>query len=390
MVNASSRPVPAKASAAPAPVPLVRPMIGRAEIAAVNRVLRSGQIAQGACVAQFEAEFAALCGAREAVAVNSGTAALFIALLAHGVGPGDEVITSPFTFAATANAVLMTGARPVFVDIRESDFNINPDLMAARITPRTKAIIPVHLYGHPADMTRIDEIAQQHALAVIEDACQAHGAVWNGRRVGGFGTGCFSFYPTKNMTTAEGGMVTTDDPRKAQHLRLLRSHGAERAYQHTELGYNFRMTDVSAAIGLAQLHRLDAFTRKRRANARYYQTHLNGVITPSEAAGALHVFHQYTIRVPQGRDALQAKLAEEGIGSAVYYPKPLHQQPYYRELGFDDELPVAEAMSNEVLSLPIWPGLRRGDRARVAETVSRLAGDLAGQAMRAPPIAARL
>ncbi len=357
-------------------------MIGRAEIAAVNRVLRSGQIAQGACVAQFEAEFAALCGAREAVAVNSGTAALFIALLAHGVGPGDEVITSPFTFAATANAVLMTGARPVFVDIRECDFNIDPELIPARITTRTRAIIPVHLYGHPADMTRIGEIAQRHALAVIEDACQAHGAEWRGRRVGGFGTGCFSFYPTKNMTTGEGGMVTTDDPGFAQHLRLLRSHGAERAYQHTELGYNFRMTDISAAIGLAQLHRLDAFTRRRRANARYYGAHLSGVITPSEAAGALHVFHQYTVRAPEGRDALQAKLAAEGVGSAVYYPKALHQQPYYRELGFDDSLPVAEAMSREVLSLPIWPGLARADRARVAETVSRLAG-------RAQPIAAR-
>jgi dTDP-4-amino-4,6-dideoxygalactose transaminase len=349
-------------------------MIGRAEIAAVNRVLHSGQIAQGACVAQFETEFANLCGAREAVAVNSGTAALFIALLAHGVGAGDEVITSPFTFAATANAVLMTGARPVFVDIRESDFNIDPDLIAARITPRTKAVIPVHLYGHPADMTRISEIARRHALAVIEDACQAHGAEWNDRRVGGFGTGCFSFYPTKNMTTGEGGMVTTDDPQVAHRLRLLRSHGAERAYQHTELGYNFRMTDISAAIGLAQLHRLDAFTRKRRANARYYGSHLSGVITPSEAAGALHVFHQYTVRVPQGRDALQAKLVEEGIGSAVYYPKPLHQQPYYRELGFDDKLPVAEAMSNEVLSLPIWPGLSTAARKRVAESVRRLAG----------------
>lgn len=362
---------PAKASAAPAPVPLVRPMIGRAEIAAVIRVLRSGQIAQGACVAQFEAEFAALCGTRDAVAVNSGTAALFIALLAHGVGAGDEVITSPFTFAATANAVLMTGARPVFVDIRETDFNIDPDLIAARITHRTKAIIPVHLYGHPADMSRISEIASRHALAVIEDACQAHGAEWDGRRVGGFGTGCFSFYPTKNMTTGEGGMVTTDDPRVAQHLRLLRSHGAERAYQHTELGYNFRMTDISAAIGLAQMGRLENFTRKRRANARYYGAHLKGVIAPSEGAGALHVYHQYTVRVPEGRDILQAKLAEAGISSAVYYPLPLHQQPYYRELGYADSLPTAEAMAREVLSLPVWPGLTATGRARIVDTIMR-------------------
>ncbi len=364
-------------------------MIGRAEITAVNRVLRSGQIAQGACVEQLEREFASLCGVREAVAVNSGTAALFIALVAHGIGPGDEVITTPFTFAATANAVLMTGARPVFVDIRESDFNIDPNLIPARITPHTRAIIPVHLYGHPADMTRISDIAQRHGLAVIEDACQAHGAEWHGRRVGSFGTGCFSFYPTKNMTTGEGGMVTTNDAQVAGRLRRLRSHGAARAYNHTELGYNFRMTDISAAIGLAQLQRLDSFTRKRRANARYYGAKLSGVITPSESAGAVHVYHQYTVRVPDGRDIFQAKLSEEGIGSAVYYPLPLHQQPYYRELGYADSLPVAEAMSREVLSLPVWPGLLRADRERVAEAVSRHAGGLTGRAGRRLPIAAR-
>jgi dTDP-4-amino-4,6-dideoxygalactose transaminase len=347
-------------------------MIGRAEIAAVTRVLRSGQIAQGACVEQLEREFASLCGVREAVAVNSGTAALFIALVAHGIGPGDDVITSSFTFAATANAVLMTGARPVFVDIRESDFNIDPDLIAARITSRTKAIIPVHLYGHPADMTRISEIGESHGLAIIEDACQAHGAEWQGRRVGSFGTGCFSFYPTKNMTTGEGGMVTTNDPQIAHRLRLLRSHGAARPYHHTELGYNFRMTDISAAIGLVQLGRLEFFTRRRRANARYYNAHLRGVIAPSEAVGGLHVYHQYTVRVPEGRDILQGRLSEEGIGNAVYYPIPLHQQPYYRELGNADSLPVAEAMAREVLSLPVWPGLTTAGRERVAQAVTRL------------------
>lgn len=388
MVNVS-RPALSKAPASPAPVPLVRPMIGRAEIAAVNRVLRSGQIAQGKCVEQLESGFASLCRTREAVAVNSGTAALFVALVAHGIGSGDEVITTPFTFAATANAILMTAARPVFVDIRESDFNIDPDLIPARITPRTKAIIPVHLYGHPADMTQISEIADRHSLAVIEDACQAHGAEWRGRKVGSFGTGCFSFYPTKNMTTGEGGMVTTNDPQIAHRLRLLRSHGAARPYYHTELGYNFRMTDISAAIGLAQLGRLQAFTRKRRANARYYGTHLKGVIAPSEAAGALHVYHQYTVRVPEGRDILQARLSEEGIGSAVYYPIPLHQQPYYRELGYADTLPVAEAMCREVLSLPVWPGLRRTDRERVAAAVSRHAPALSSQASQKLPIAAR-
>lgn len=372
-----------RAAGSRAPVPLVRPMIGRAEMAAVNRALRSGQIAQGPCVEELERKFASFCAVREAVVVNSGTAALFIALVAHGIGPGDEVITTPFTFAATANAIIMTGARPVFADIRESDFNIDPELIPARITPRTRAIIPVHLYGHPADMTRISDIAERHGLAVIEDACQAHGAEWHGRRVGSFGTGCFSFYPTKNMTTGEGGMVTTDGPGIADRLRLLRSHGAARPYHHTELGYNFRMTDISAAIGLAQLQRLESFTRKRRANARYYDRHLKGVITPREAGGGLHVYHQYTVRVPEGRDVLQAKLAEEGIGSAVYYPLPLHQQPYYQELGYGDSLPVAEAMSRQVLSLPIWPGLRRADRERVAQAVSRHAEPLAGRAGRA-------
>ncbi|HSP55776.1 MAG TPA: DegT/DnrJ/EryC1/StrS family aminotransferase [Dehalococcoidia bacterium] len=371
MVNAPPPSIPRTSS--PSPVPLVRPIIGRAEITAVNRVLRSGQIAQGACVAQFEAEFAAMCGVHEAIAVNSGTAALFIALLAHGIGPGDEVITSPFTFAATANAVLMTGATPVFADIRETDFNIDPDQIPARITPRTKAIIPVHLYGHPADMTRISEIAQERGVTVIEDACQAHGAEWQGRRVGSFGTGCFSFYPTKNITTGEGGMVTTNDPQIAQRLHRLRSHGADRAYYHTELGYNFRMTDISAAIGLAQLGRLDTFTRKRRANARYYGAHLTGVIIPVELDGARHVYHQYTVRVPEGRDLLQAKLAEQGIGSAVYYPVPLHHQPFYRELGYADSLPVAEAMARQVLSLPIWPGLTVSQRERVARAVAALA-----------------
>jgi perosamine synthetase len=354
-------------------IPLVKPLIGPGEIRAVVEVLRSGQLAQGRCVEQFEGEFAAMCGVRCAVAVNSGTAALHLALLAHGLGPGDEVITSPFTFAATANAVLMTGARPVFVDIRRNDFNIDPDAILSRMTPRTRALLPVHLYGHPSDMAAIGEIADRHGLAIIEDACQAHGAKWAGRMVGSFGTGCFSFYPTKNMTTGEGGMITTNDPAIAERLQLLRSHGAPRPYHHVDLGYNFRMTDLSAALGLAQLKRLDNFTRRRRSNARYYDRHLRGVIVPTQAPDAFHVYHQYTVRVPDGRDELQARLTGEGIGSAVYYPVPLHLQPFYRELGYADELPKAEAASREVLSLPVWPGLKRAERERVAEAVSRFA-----------------
>ena len=310
-------------------VRLVRPLLGRAELRAVADVLRSGHLAQGPRVAVFEAEFAAMCGVRQAVAVNSGTAALMLALLAHGVGAGDEVITSPFTFVATANAVLMTGARPVFVDVREDDFNIDPELIPQRITPRTKVLLPVHLYGQPCDMDRITEIGARHGLAVIEDACQAHGAEWRGRRVGSFGTGCFSFYPTKNMTTGEGGMITTDDPQVAARARRLRNHGSVAPYHHIELGHNFRMTEVTAAIGLVQLQRLSAFTAKRRLHAAYYTKRLRGVIPPCEAEQALHVYYQYTVRVSEGRDALQDRLAEEGIETAVYYRTPLHRQTGY-------------------------------------------------------------
>ncbi|MEO7665849.1 MAG: DegT/DnrJ/EryC1/StrS family aminotransferase, partial [Dehalococcoidia bacterium] len=281
-----------------------------------------------------------------------------------------EVITSPFTFVATANAVLMTGARPVFVDVRADDFNIDPNLISERITARTRAIIPVHLYGHPADMNAITEIAQGHNLAVIEDACQAHAAEFEGEKVGGFGTGCFSFYPTKNMTTSEGGMITTNDEDVAAQCRLLRAHGAAVTYHHTDLGYNYRLTDIAAAIGRVQLKRLSDFTRKRRANARYYNARLRGVITPRELPEALHVYHQYTVRAPQRRDELQAHLSSRGIGSAIYYPLPLHHQPLYREkLGYRDSLPVAESLSREVLSLPIWPGLKASQREAVVEAV---------------------
>jgi perosamine synthetase len=261
-------------------VPLVRPMIGPRERAAVMRVLRSDQIAQGPEVESLEAEFAAMCGVRHAVAVNSGTAALFVALAAHGIGRGAEVIVPPFSFVATGSAVLMTGARPVFCDVRESDFNIDPAQIEDHITPRTRAVMPVHLFGQPADMTVITEIAERRGLAIIEDACQAHGAEWRGRKVGSFGTAAFSFYPTKNMTTSEGGMITTDDPSIAEKARLLRAHGADRTYHHISLGYNYRMTDIAAALGRVQLERLDSFTKKRRANARFYNDHLRGVITP--------------------------------------------------------------------------------------------------------------
>lgn len=361
----------------PLPVPLVRPMIGPKERAAVNRVLLSEQLAQGKEVEAFEAEFAAMCGTRHAVAVNSGTAALFVALAAHGIGSGDEVIVPPFSFVATANAVLMTGARPVFADVREDDFNIDPELIAEHITPRTRAIIPVHLYGQPADMALIMQIAQRHNLAVIEDACQAHAAEWQGQRAGSFGTGTFSFYPTKNMTTSEGGMLTTNDAEIADKARLLRAHGASRTYHHVALGYNYRMTDIAAAMGRVQLARLPLFTRKRRASARFYDRHLRGVTTPREMPGAIHVYHQYTIRVAEGRDELRAALTAKGIGSAIYYPLAIHQQPLYRGLGYEDSCPMAERLCNEVLSLPVWPGLKAEQRRRVVDAVLDWAAETA-------------
>jgi dTDP-4-amino-4,6-dideoxygalactose transaminase len=340
---------------------------------AVIAVLESGMLAQGPKVEEFEKAFAALCGVRHAVATSSGTTALHLALLAHGIGPGDEVITSPFTFISSANSILFVGATPVFVDIDESSFNMDPSLIEARITPRTKALVPVHLFGNPCDMEAIMAIAARHGLMVIEDAAQAHGASINGKKVGSFGTGCFSFYPTKNMTTAEGGMVTSDDDQVAEKVRLLRSHGMKRRYYHDFLGYNFRMTDVHAALGLAQLAKLEVFNEKRIANARYLTERLGEVIiAPQVKDGYRHVFHQYTIRVKGDRDQMVEQLRERGIGAGVYYPLPVHQQPVYRELGYNERLPVAEAMSREVLSLPVHPALSQADLERIVEVVSQL------------------
>ncbi|MGD0765483.1 MAG: DegT/DnrJ/EryC1/StrS family aminotransferase [Dehalococcoidia bacterium] len=359
-------------------IPISRPLIGDEEKAAVLAVLESGRLAQGPRVRSLEEAFAAMCGTREAVAVSSGTSALMIALLASGVGPGDEVITSPFTFAATANAVLFTGAGPVFVDVSDVDFNIDPTLVEAAITPRTKALLPVHIFGHPCDMAAITAIAESHGLAVIEDACQAHGAAVGDRKAGSFGTGCFSFYATKNMTTGEGGMITTDDPDLAERARRARDHGQTARYRTESLGYNFRMTEIAAAMGLVQLAKLHEFNESRRANARYLSERLRHVITPTERPGCYHVYHQYTVRVPSTgsdglaeRDRLAAHLERAGIQTAVHYPTPVHRQPLYLSLGYHDELPVAERLSREVLSLPVHPALTADDLARIVSAVNQ-------------------
>jgi perosamine synthetase len=365
-----------------------RPVVGEDEIEAAVRVLRSGMVVQGPEVAAFEEEFSGLVDGRHCVAVNSGTSALHLSLLAAGIKPGDEVIVPSFSFAATANAVRLAGGEPVFVDIEPAHFTMDPAAVTAAVGPRTAAIMPVHLYGHAADMTAIGAIAEKHGLAVIEDAAQAHAATWQGTPVGAFGTaGCFSFYPTKNMHSLEGGMVTTADATLARNLRLLRNQGMEQRYANEVVGANMRLTDVAAAIGRVQLGKLEGWTEQRRANAAALSAGLKGVVAPPEAEGARHVYHQYTIRVPEGvgggRDALQGALKDRGIGSAVYYPTPIHLlKPYlpgYTDLAGqqppnrDWDLPETMKAAGEALSLPVYPGLTEEDLGRVIDAVNAVA-----------------
>lgn len=356
-------------------IPIAKPMIGDEEKQAVLEVLDSGILAQGPRVKAFEEAFAALCGVKHAIATSSGTTALHVALLAHEIGPGDEVITTPFTFIASANSILYTGATPVFVDIDPVTFNLDPAQIEAAITPRTKALMPVHLFGLVCDMDPILALAEAHSLAIIEDACQAHGAEYRGRKAGSFGTGCFSLYPTKNMTSAEGGMITTDDDEFAARCRILRQHGMQRRYYHDAVGYNFRMTDVHAAIGLAQLGKLGTHNEARIRNAAYLSQRLNGVVTPTVPEGSRHVFHQYTIRIANGqRDRVLEGLGERGVGTGVYYPVPVHQQRIYEESCRGLSLPEAEKAAQEVLSLPVHPGLSQQDLETIVAAVNELTG----------------
>lgn len=356
---------------------MARPQIGDEEKAAVMRVLDSGQLVQGSVVAEFEAAFAQYCGAAYGAATTNGTTALHVALLANGVGPGDEVITVPFTFIASANSILFAGARPVFVDIDPESYNINVDQIEAAITPYTKAIMPVHLYGNPADMPRIMEIAERHNLTVIEDAAQAHGAEIAGKRAGSWGTGCFSFYATKNITTGEGGMITTNDACVDEQAKLVRGHGMRVRYYHEMLGYNFRMTNLLAAIGLAQMSRLEEFNERRITNAAYLSDHLpqDKVQVPLVRPGTRHVFHQYTVRIlpPLDRDSVRKQLEAAGVGTDVYYPVPVHKQQVYAELGYGDQsFPESERASREVLSLPVHPGVSQEDLQTIVAAVQRL------------------
>ncbi|MGN6250575.1 MAG: DegT/DnrJ/EryC1/StrS family aminotransferase [Marmoricola sp.] len=353
-------------------IPPARPLIGEEERAAVDRVLRSGMLAQGPEVAAFEHDFAAHFGLERAcVAVNSGTSGLHLGLLAAGVGPGQEVIVPSFTFAATANAVALTGATPIFVDIDPETFCISAEAVEAAITARTSGVMPVHLYGQPADMDGIADVAERHGLQVFEDAAQAHGASWRGRPVGSFGSfAMFSLYPTKNMTSGEGGMVSAGDADIERRLRLLRNQGMERQYENEVVGFNARMTDIHAAIGRVQLTRVDAWTKTRQDNAAFYDAHLQGVVLPHTADGATHVYHQYTVRIAEDRDRFADALRDEyGVGSGRFYPTPVHRLAPF---GGGSDLPETDRAADEVLSLPVHPALTPGDLERVVEAVNTL------------------
>ena len=348
--------------------------------AAIQRVLESCQFTLGPEVAAFETEFANYCQAEHGVAVNSGTSALHLALLAAGVGPGDEVITVPFTFVATVSAIHYTGARPVFVDIDPRSFTMDVTQLEAAITDRTKAIIPVHLYGQPADMDPILSIAKAHGLVVIEDAAQAHGAEYKGRRAGSMGDmGCFSFYPGKNLgACGEGGMVVTKDPELTRTLRMLRDWGAERKYEHVLKGYNYRMEGIQGAVLRVKLRHLETWTEARRAAAARYDRGFagSGVQTPAAMPYARHVYHVYAIRSKQ-RNAWLRSLQEQGIGAGMHYPIPVHLLPAFADLGYSaGQFPHSEQAANEVLSLPMFPELTREQSAKVVEAVKALASEV--------------
>jgi dTDP-4-amino-4,6-dideoxygalactose transaminase len=353
-------------------VPATGLHLGEQERAAIERVLASGMLAQGPEVAAFESEFAAHVEGRPCVAVNSGTSALLLALLALGIGPGDEVVVPSFSFAATANAVALTGARPVFADIEPDHYGLDPSAVEAVITARTSAIMPVHLYGHPAAMDGLREVAARHGLAIVEDAAQAHLAALGGRPVGTLGAAAaFSFYPTKNMTAGEGGLVVCADDAVARRVRLLRNQGMERRYANEIVGYNMRMTDLHAAIGRVQLSRLPAATAQRRCNAAALTAGLAAaapkLVIPGVAAGAEPVWHQYTVRTAE-RDRVVAELADRGVRAGVYYPTPIHRLPAY---ALELDLPVTDRVAAEVLSLPVHPALSARQLDHVVAATAR-------------------
>lgn len=349
----------------------------------VLEVLRSGVIAQGPMVKRFEDTFAEIAGVEHAIAVNNGTTALVAAIQALDLRPGDEVVTSPFTFIATLNAILEAGATARFADIREDDFCVDPESMAAAITPRTKVLMPVHLYGQTADMGKIAPLAEEHGLALVEDSAQAHGAKFDGKGAGSFGLGCFSFYATKNITTGEGGIITTNDAEIADKLRVMRNQGMRARYEYVMAGHNYRLTDLAAAVAIPQLAKIDAITAKRKANAAKLNEGLAGIQglrTPSELPGRSHVWHQYTVLIGDDaaltRDEFAAELTERGIGNGIYYPKLVTDYDAYR--GHDQvvlaETPVAAKIAQQCLSIPVHAHLTDDQLDTIVGTIREVLG----------------
>lgn len=362
---------------------IAQPEIGSEEIAAVNKVLESGVLAQGAKVAQLEEDFAKYCGTKYALAVSSGTAAIHAALHAAGVRQGDEVITVPFSFIATINPILMVNAIPVLVDIDPETLCMDIEKIEQVISPKTKAIIPVHLYGQPANMDEINELAVKHNLKVIEDSCQAIAATYKGKKAGALGDlGCFSLYATKNIMCGEGGMITTNNEEYAKIIKSFRQHGMSAPYMYDELGYNYRLTDLQAAIAVEQLKKADRFTGRRQYNAKVLSqglANIKGLNLPVVAPDRTHVFHQYTVRItkdfPLTRDDFVEKLKENGVGAGVYYPRALHTYPHIAKLGFNvGDFPVAEQVANEVVSLPVHPAVTDDDLQTIIRAVKEVAG----------------
>jgi len=352
-------------------ISIAKPTMQQDEKDAVWDIMESGALAQGSKVAEFEKLFSEFIGTKHAIATSNGTTALHIGLLSIGIRPGDEVITSPFSFMATATSIIFTGAKPVFADIDPDSWNIDPESVRKVVTPNTKAIMPVQLYGQSADMDPLREIAVENDLMIIEDSCQAHGAEYRRKRVGSIGDcGAFSFYPTKNMTTGEGGMITTDSEETAEEARLLRNHGQTSRYEHAIVGYNFRMTNIHAAIGVVQLGKLPGFNKKRQENAAFFTEELKGIEgiqSPFIAPYNTHVFHQYTIKV-RGRNELRAFLKERGIATGVYYPDVLYNYPAIKPY-YNGSQPNAERATTEVLSLPVHPHLKSEELEYIVECI---------------------
>jgi len=362
-------------------IPIARPILGDEELAAVKEVFASGMLAQGPKVKAFEAAFARNVGRKHGVAVSNGTAALHIALLAHGIKGGQEVLIPPLTFFATASTTLLCGAKPAFVDVDRNSYNMDSAKVAAAITRKTSAIMPVHLYGQAAEMDPIIAAARDRGIPIIEDAAQAHGAEYHGKKAGNLGdTACFSFYPTKNMTTSEGGMIVTDDDGIAEKARLLRDQGQASKYEHVLLGYNYRMTEIAAAIGLVQLKKLDGWVKQRRANARALAKGLDGIeglVPPSEGNWMVHSYYQYIVRREDtfhlSRDEIVRILTEDDIGCRPSYPMPLYRQKALRDLRIRGRCPVAEDVIPRLFELPVHPGVGPADIDRILEAVERLA-----------------